>query len=215
MVWSKLSPVIATWFPGSLPHFKSWFKYRQQKKSQRDYPVFVWLRASHNDRSEYPSCSHTRTHKCARTHNHTVSLISHSIALTHCSCLQSSVSYWPSVSLPIQLSVCACVLQCEGVTDPDGDGFIITRRSLLFLLLFHCCFYCCAQQTQSQGAKAPYKQRGRFTSLCWMMHPKTLQTLTGQMEQPSFFSLYSLRVPWEVECQIHHHRWHQMTFFIN
>lgn len=65
-----------------------------------------------------------------------------SLSHTLCSRLQSSVSYWPSVSLPIQLSVCACVPQCEGVTDPDGDGFIITRRSLLFLLLFYCCFYC-------------------------------------------------------------------------
>lgn len=74
------------------------------------------------------------------THTHSLTYFSFYRSHTLCSRLQSSVSYWPSVSLPIQLSVCACVPQCEGVTDPDGDGFIITRRSLLFLLLFYCCF---------------------------------------------------------------------------
>lgn len=37
--------------------------------------------------------------------------------------------------------MCVCVSQCEGVIDPDGDGFIITGQ-LLFLLLFYGCFYC-------------------------------------------------------------------------
>ena len=52
-----------------------------------------------------------------------------------------------------------CVPQCEGVTDPDGDGFIITRRSLLFLLLFHCGFYCYVRtMNRKQGCKETERQ---------------------------------------------------------
>lgn len=116
----------------SLPHFKSLLKYRP-KEVKEIIPCSCGCKL------------HTMTGANTipvHTHTHSLTYFSFYRSHTLCSRLQSSVSYWPSVSLPIQLSVCACVPQCEGVTDPDGDGFIITRRSLLFLLLFYCCFYC-------------------------------------------------------------------------
>lgn len=52
---------------------------------------------------------------------HTCSLTYFSFYRSHtlCSRLQSSVSYWPSVSLPIQLSVHACVCVCAAVWGSD------------------------------------------------------------------------------------------------
>lgn len=117
-----------------LPHFKSLLKYRP-KGVKGIIPCSCGCKL------------HTMTGvKTLPVHIHTRSLTYFSFYRSHtlCSRLQSSVSYWPSVSLPIQLSVHTrvCVPQCEGVTDPDGDRFIITRRSLLFLLLFYYRFYC-------------------------------------------------------------------------
>lgn len=140
----------------SLPHFKSLLKYRPKEVKG------------------IISCScgcklHTMTGvNTIPGHTHSLTYFSFYRSHTLCSRLQSSVSYWPSVSLPIQLSVCACVPQCEGVTDPDGDGFIITRRSLLFLLLFYCCFYCSLRTTNTmQGCKG-FAERARSIRLTFV-----------------------------------------------
>lgn len=118
-------------FQVSLPHFKSLLTYRP-----KGVKGIIRVAAGFTQWQEWKPFLFRHT----RSLTYFLFYRSHTL----CSRLQSSVSYWPSVSLPIQLSVPArvCVPQCEGVTDPDGDGFIITRRSLLFLLLFYCHFYC-------------------------------------------------------------------------
>lgn len=101
---------------------------------------FLQPRGSHNDRS---GCSHPHS-LLNPPPVHSLAYLSLCLSLhhahTHGSRLQSSVSYWPSVSLPILLSVCVCVRASQCVRDPDGDGFII-KGQLLFLLLFYCCLF--------------------------------------------------------------------------
>ena len=79
---------------------------------------------------------HTQTHTHTHTHTHKHTAESPPVKRVLLAfCLTSYSAQCVCVCLCVRFCV------CEGVIDPDGDGFIITGQ-LLFLLLFYGCFYC-------------------------------------------------------------------------
>lgn len=129
--------------------------------------MFVWLQASHNDRSEYHSCSHT----------HSLTYFSFYRSHTLCSRLQSSVSYWPSVSLPIQLSVCVCAAVWG--SDRSRWRWVYNHETVIVVFIIILLLFLLLTENNKHNARVQRLCRKRYVDsphFCQMTHPKALQS---------------------------------------
>lgn len=161
--------------------------------------MFVWLQASHNDRSEYHSCSHT----------HSLTYFSFYRSHTLCSRLQSSVSYWPSVSLPIQLSVCVCAAVWG--SDRSRWRWVYNHETVIVVFIIILLLFLLLTENNKHNARVQRLCRKRYVDsphFCQMTHPKALQSPDRSDGMTIFLFLTFSQASKRWNCQIHHHKWH-------